>query len=125
MDGEGSNYSVGQRQLLCLARALARNPKVLLLDEATASIDMKTDHLIQEMLSNEFKDTTVVTIAHRLNTIIGYDKILVLKEGEIAEFDTPERLLQEEEGYFSRCVRKVGPKYFSRMRELARKHLAH
>ena len=89
VDGEGENFSLGQRQLLCLARALIRNPKVLLLDEATASIDMKTDNLIQEMLEKEFKDTTVITIAHRLNTIIGYDKILALKEGEIQEFDTP------------------------------------
>lgn len=89
VDDSGSNFSLGQKQLICMARALIRKPKVLLMDEATASIDEKTDELIQKMIRTEFKDTTVITIAHRLNTIIYYDKILVLERGEIKEYDTP------------------------------------
>ena len=68
------------------------------------------------MLEKEFKDTTVITIAHRLNTIIGYDKILALKEGEIEESDTPENLLKQEEGYFCQCIKKVGKNYFNKMK---------
>lgn len=108
MNEEGSNYSVGQRQLICLARALVRNPKILLMDEATASIDMKTDQLIQEMMSTEFKNTTVISIAHRLNTIINYDKILVLDQGEVKEFDSPLSLITNPDSFLGQTIRKVG-----------------
>uniref|UniRef100_F1KS39 Multidrug resistance-associated protein 1 n=1 Tax=Ascaris suum TaxID=6253 RepID=F1KS39_ASCSU len=89
----GENISVGQRQLVCLARALLRKSKVLILDEATAAVDLSTDALIQETIRREFKSSTVLTIAHRLNTILDYDRILVLDKGRICEFDTPQRLL--------------------------------
>ena len=108
IDEEGSNYSLGQRQLICLARALIRNPKVLLMDEATASIDLKTDKLIQEMIHKEFRNATVITIAHRLNTIINYDKILVLDKGRIQEFDSPLKLVENEESFLGKSIRKVG-----------------
>jgi ABC-type multidrug transport system fused ATPase/permease subunit len=73
----GTNLSVGQRQLICIARAFISKPKILLMDEATANIDEKTDQAVQALIKSEFSDTTVITITHRLNTIIQYDKILV------------------------------------------------
>lgn len=90
----GDNLSVGQRQLVCLARALLRKSKVLVLDEATAAVDLETDELIQQTIRREFADRTVITIAHRLNTIMDYDRVLVLDSGAIVELDSPSNLLQ-------------------------------
>ncbi|XP_065356723.1 multidrug resistance-associated protein 1 isoform X3 [Calliphora vicina] len=96
----GDNLSVGQRQLVCLARALLRKTKVLVLDEATAAVDLETDDLIQKTIRSEFKDCTVLTIAHRLNTILDSDKVIVLDKGEISEFDSPENLLNNSQSAF-------------------------
>ncbi|KAH9512009.1 hypothetical protein DERF_010425 [Dermatophagoides farinae] len=96
----GENISVGQRQLVCLARALLRKSKILILDEATAAVDMETDELIQKTIRKEFHDCTIVTIAHRLNTVIDYDRILVLDQGRIAEYDTPKNLLNHRDSIF-------------------------
>merc|ERR1711972_104713 len=93
----GSNLSVVQRQLVCLARALLRKTKVLILDEATAAVDLETDDLIQATIREEFKNSTVLTIAHRLNTIMDYDRIMVLDAGEIAEFDTVPNLVDDKD----------------------------
>ncbi|CAB4035945.1 multidrug resistance-associated 1-like, partial, partial [Paramuricea clavata] len=90
----GENLSVGQRQLVCLARALLRRTKILVLDEATAAVDLETDELIQQTIRKEFSDCTVLTIAHRLNTIMDHTRIMVLSEGQILEFDTPGNLLE-------------------------------
>ena len=116
----GSNFSLGQRQLLCMARALIRRPKVLLMDEATASIDEMTDHLIQKMIRTEFVNTTVITIAHRLNTIIQYDKIMVLDHGKIVEFDSPVKLFDNDESYFGNLIKEQGKDFEQRMKYLAK-----
>ena len=96
----GENFSVGERQLLCLARALLRKSKLMFLDEATANVDYETDRLIQQTIRDKFQDCTVITIAHRLNTIMDYDKVAVLEKGQLVEFDAPEVLLKIEGGRF-------------------------
>jgi ABC-type multidrug transport system fused ATPase/permease subunit len=102
----GENFSQGQRQLLCIARSLLRKPKILVMDEATASIDNETDAIIQKMIRENFRDATVLTIAHRLGTIADCDRILVLDDGHIAELDTPENLMNKEGGLFRAMVEK-------------------
>ena len=104
----GSNFSVGERQLLCLARALLKRSKIIIMDEATANVDYKTDQLIQETIRTKFKNCTVITIAHRLNTIIDYDRVLVLENGQVVEYDKPDILLQNEGGQFSRLYHGYG-----------------
>lgn len=104
----GENLSVGQRQLVCLARALLRKTKVLILDEATAAIDFETDELIQNTIRTQFNDCTILTIAHRLNTIMDSDRIIVLDQGLIAEFDTPEALLSDKNGIFYGMAKTAG-----------------
>merc|ERR1719464_2569452 len=104
----GENLSVGQRQLICLARALLRKTKVSVLDEATAAVDLETDDLIQSTIRTEFQGCTIITIAHRLNTVLDYDRILVLKAGAIAELDTPRNLLKLEGGIFRGMCQDAG-----------------
>ncbi|KAL4228774.1 Multidrug resistance-associated protein 1 [Mactra antiquata] len=101
----GQNLSVGQRQLVCLARTLLRKTKILVLDEATAAVDMETDDLIQKTIRDEFRGCTVLTIAHRLNTIMDYDKIMVLDQGLIKEFDSPGNLLADSSTVFHGMAR--------------------
>ncbi|XP_024127592.1 multidrug resistance-associated protein 1 isoform X3 [Oryzias melastigma] len=103
----GENLSVGQRQLLCLARALLRKTKVLVLDEATAAVDLETDNLIQSTIRSQFEDCTVLTIAHRLNTIMDYTRVLVLDKGQMAEFDSPSSLIAQK-GAFYRMAKDAG-----------------
>ncbi|KAJ2802201.1 hypothetical protein H4R20_003374 [Coemansia guatemalensis] len=100
----GENFSVGQRQLICLARALLKHAKVLVLDEATAAIDNATDEIIQQTIRSEFKDCTVLTIAHRLNTVIDSDMVLVVDNGQLAEYDTPQNLLSNKDSLFAKLV---------------------
>ncbi|XP_036386238.1 canalicular multispecific organic anion transporter 2 isoform X2 [Megalops cyprinoides] len=103
----GENLSVGQRQLVCLARALLRKTRILILDEATAAIDLETDDLIQSTIRTQFEDCTVFTIAHRLNTIMDYTRVLVLDKGQIAEFDTPANLIAKK-GIFYGMAKDAG-----------------
>lgn len=107
LDG-GSNFSVGQRQLLCLARAILRNNKILILDEATANVDSETDRLIQQTIRRNFADCTVITIAHRLHTVMDSDKVLVVDAGEIVEFDHPFELIKKSGGFFKHLIDQTG-----------------
>uniref|UniRef100_A0AAX7UNR1 Multidrug resistance-associated protein 4 n=1 Tax=Astatotilapia calliptera TaxID=8154 RepID=A0AAX7UNR1_ASTCA len=104
----GSNFSVGQRQLVCLARAILRKTRILIIDEATANVDPRTDGLIQQTIRDKFQECTVLTIAHRLNTIIDCDRILVLDAGMIQEYDEPYVLLQNQDGLFYQMVQQTG-----------------
>ncbi|KAF0696136.1 Aste57867_13082 [Aphanomyces stellatus] len=104
VDERGLNWSVGERQLLCIARALLRRSKVILMDEATASIDADTDRLVQRSIRQVFSDCTCLTIAHRLHTIMDSDRILVMDRGAAVEFDTPHNLLKQRGGIFTALV---------------------
>ena len=106
VEEHGTNYSVGQRQLLCVARALLRKSKVILMDEATASIDLETDMKIQRTIREEFSESTVVTIAHRIHTIIDSDMVMVMEMGRLMEFDKPSVLLSDKNSMFSQLVEK-------------------
>lgn len=96
----GDNLSIGQRQLLCLGRAVLRKSKILVLDEATAAVDLETDSLIQTTIRKEFSQCTVITIAHRLHTIMDSDKIMVLDNGKIVEYGSPEELLSNRGSFY-------------------------
>ncbi|TMW69128.1 hypothetical protein Poli38472_001284 [Pythium oligandrum] len=104
----GENFSVGERQMLCLARALLRRSRVVVMDEATASIDLATEQKLQAMIQREFVDATVLTIAHRLATVLDSDRILVLSDGRMVEFDTPKRLARLEGGVFRELAQESG-----------------
>lgn len=108
MSEGGSNFSVGQRQLVCLARAIIRNNKILVLDEATANVDPHTDGLIQTTIRKKFANCTVLTIAHRLHTVMDSDKVLVMDAGRAVEFDHPYNLLQNPKGVFYGLVNQTG-----------------
>jgi len=103
----GSNFSLGQRQLICLGRALLRKNKILVLDEATANVDFKTDALIQTTIREQFKNCTTLTIAHRLHTVIDSDRILVMDGGKMVEFDHPYKLLKNETGFLRKLVNET------------------
>ncbi|WVR08508.1 hypothetical protein IAU60_005563 [Kwoniella sp. DSM 27419] len=104
----GSNFSQGQRQLVAMARALLRRSNLIIMDEATASVDFATDEAIQAAIRSEFKSSTLLTIAHRLSSVIDYDRLLVLSDGKVAEYDTPINLLRKEDSLFKSLCEKSG-----------------
>ncbi|KAH6576899.1 hypothetical protein BASA50_008740 [Batrachochytrium salamandrivorans] len=115
----GKSVSQGQRQLICIARAILSKAKILVLDEATASLDAKTDLLIQETIKKNFADLTMLTIAHRLNTIIDCDRVLVMDAGKVVEFDEPSKLLNIPDGIFRSLVEQTGEASAAKLREVA------
>ncbi|EGI62548.1 Multidrug resistance-associated protein 4 [Acromyrmex echinatior] len=120
VEQDGSNFSVGQRQLICLARAILQNNKILVLDEATANVDPTTDALIQITIRKKFENCTVLTIAHRLNTIMDNDKVLIMDQGQLLEFDHPYILLQNEQGHFSNMVQETGKAMTEQLKQCAK-----
>ncbi|XP_066143697.1 probable multidrug resistance-associated protein lethal(2)03659 isoform X2 [Euwallacea fornicatus] len=121
MSEGGSNFSVGQRQLVCMARAIIRKNKILVLDEATANVDPQTDALIQLTIRSKFSNCTVLTIAHRLHTIMDSDKVLVMDAGRVVEFGTPFELLQNKDGVFAGMVEQTGRAMASTLLGIAQK----
>ena len=109
IDASGSNMSFGQRQLMCLARAFLAKPVILVMDEATASIDQESDARVQSIIKQHFSQATILSIAHRLESIADFDKILVLDAGEMVEFDAPSVLLSDQSSAFSQLVEAAGP----------------
>ncbi|GBG31509.1 ABC transporter, putative [Hondaea fermentalgiana] len=114
----GANLSQGQRQLLCLARAILRKPRVLLCDEMTSSVDGVTDALIQQTVRSSFADSTVLTIAHRLHSIMDSSRVMVLEKGRLVEFDSPRNLLKNQEGYFHGLVQANGDEVAEELRAM-------
>jgi ATP-binding cassette subfamily C (CFTR/MRP) protein 2 len=102
----GGNLSVGEKQLICITRAILRRSRIVIMDEATANIDYKTEQLIQSAIKQLLSNSTVITIAHRIKTIIDYDKILVLRDGEMIEFDDPKRLIENKNSLFYELYKK-------------------
>ena len=107
IEEHGQNLSSGEKQLLWIWRAILKKNKIVLMDEATANIDIKTEQVIQKLIKEKFKDSTVITIAHRLNTIINSDKVLVLDRGEVVEFENPQILLQNQNSIFTSFVQNI------------------
>lgn len=120
MSDGGSNFSMGQRQLVCLARAILRNNKILILDEATANVDADTDKFIQTTIREKFGDCTVLTIAHRLHTVMDSDKVLVMDAGEIVEYDHPYNLLLRPDGFLRKLVNETESATATHLLDIAR-----
>lgn len=117
----GDNLSSGEKQLLCICRAIIRKRKIIVLDEATANIDLITEQKIQSLMKSEFKDQTMIVIAHRLQTIIESDRVMVLGDGKVMEMDAPAKLLENEKSHFTKLVNQLKKKTAQREDEEKKK----
>ncbi|CAK4630337.1 unnamed protein product [Aphanomyces euteiches] len=108
IEENGENYSVGERQMLCMARALLRNCRIVVMDEATAAIDHETDQNLQRVIREEFSSSTVLTIAHRLDTVLDADRIMVFDQGRLVQCDSPQTLVSQGEGIFFELCQEGG-----------------
>ncbi|RXW18905.1 hypothetical protein EST38_g6949 [Candolleomyces aberdarensis] len=115
----GENFSTGEKQLLCMARAILKRSKVLVMDEATASVDYATDELISKTIRQEFAESTILTIAHRLRTVIDYDRVMLLDQGRIIEFDKPSTLLSDSSSQFYALCKATGKEEFANLQTMA------
>ncbi|CAD6587814.1 MAG: hypothetical protein CYPHOPRED_004148, partial [Cyphobasidiales sp. Tagirdzhanova-0007] len=120
---QGQNFSAGERQLLCLARALLKQHPLILMDEATSSVDYETDTLITATIAEEFKHSSLLVIAHRLRTVIGFDKILVLDIGRVVEFDSPAKLIADSNSRFHALCKATGRREFKVLQRLSKRDL--
>ena len=111
---------MGQKQLVCLGRAILLRPQIIIMDEATANVDLKTDEFIQKTIRESFAKVTVILIAHRLATVIEAERILVMDQGRLVEYDHPFRLLQDEQGAFTQMVRVTGEESARHLKKRAR-----
>ncbi|XP_045472446.1 ATP-binding cassette sub-family C member 4-like [Harmonia axyridis] len=118
----GHNLSAGQRQLVCLARALIQQNKIIIMDEATANVDPYTDALIQKTIRTRFEECTLLTVAHRLQTVMDSDKMLVIRRGKVEEYDHPFVLLKNSEGFLYRLLKATGENTFRSLEQIARNH---
>lgn len=118
VDEGGANFSQGQKQLICMARSILKRSKLIIFDEATASVDYKTDELISNAIRSEFEQSTILTIAHRLRSVIDYDYILVMENGHIVEFDRPQALLSYQSKFSNMC-KAAGTQEFNILRRIA------
>lgn len=121
IDKDGGNLSFGQRQLLCLARVIVKDNKILVLDEATANLDPATEVTIQKIIKSKFADCTVISVAHKLTTIIDSDKVIVMDNGQVVEYDHPHLLLQRSDGYFSAMVNQTSDNMARQLKFIAEK----
>jgi ABC-type multidrug transport system fused ATPase/permease subunit len=115
----GDNFSSGEKQLMCMARAILRRNRVLFMDEATASIDYETDELISKTIREEFVDSTILTIAHRIHTIIDFDKVLVMDRGRVSEYASPAELLRDHKSKFYALCKATGKTEFKNLKAMA------
>jgi len=121
VEEKGTNFSVGTVQLICLARVLLKKPKIIFMDEATASVDLETDSLVQDTIRKAFSECTIITIAHRILTIIDFDKVLVLNFGKVVEYGAPNDLLSDSFEFFSNLVDSTGKESAKELRSRASK----